>query len=169
MFENILTVFDRLNILEKSNLSLGCAHIGGKFAYAISCVSSTAACPTLPPSVAYAFHLRDRRISIHIAALCARYYVRLTSTAIVCKSVPHWCKRDSPKYTSPAVLKFAPIVVGAFHLGRGSIACDFRRFVNRIDAWLHFLLSKVRNIVSTVIEECTSIVLASIGVVVYEK
>jgi hypothetical protein len=150
-------------------LPLGCAHIGGKSAYAISCVSSTAACPTPPPSVAYAFHLRDRRISIHIAALCARYYVHLTNTAIVCKSVPHGCGRDSPKYTSPAVLNFSPIVVGAFHLGRRSIAYDFRRFVNGIDAWLHFLLSKVRNIVRTAIEECISELLASIGVVVHEK
>jgi hypothetical protein len=29
------------------------------------------------PSVAYALYLRDRRINIHIAALCARYPFRL--------------------------------------------------------------------------------------------
>jgi hypothetical protein len=38
--------------------------------------------PSSPPSVAYASYLRDRRITnIHIAALCARYSFRLTSTA----------------------------------------------------------------------------------------
>jgi hypothetical protein len=41
----------------------------------------TTACPTPPPSVAYALYLRDRRLSIHIAALCTRYSFRLTSTA----------------------------------------------------------------------------------------
>jgi hypothetical protein len=32
---------------------------------------------------AYALYLRDRRISLHIAALCARYSFHVTSTAIV--------------------------------------------------------------------------------------
>jgi hypothetical protein len=33
----------------------------------------TTACPTPPPSVAYALYLRDRRISLYIAAICAHY------------------------------------------------------------------------------------------------
>jgi hypothetical protein len=74
--------YDRLNIVAESSLPLGCAHIGGKSTYVISCVFPTAACPTPPPSVAYALYLRDRRISVHIVALCARYSFRLTSTAI---------------------------------------------------------------------------------------
>jgi hypothetical protein len=44
------------------------------------------------------------------------------------------------------------VVVGAFHFGRKSIAYDFRRFVNKIDAWLHFLLAKVRNLIRTFVE-----------------
>jgi hypothetical protein len=99
---------DRLNIVAESGLPLGCAHIGGESTYAISCASSTTARPTSPPYVAYALYLRDRRISIHIAALCARYSFRLTNTATVRKSVPHGCGRDNPKYTSPTVLEFAP-------------------------------------------------------------
>jgi hypothetical protein len=59
--------------MAESGLPLVCAHIGGKSTYAIPGVSPTAACPTPPPSVAYALYLRDRRINIHIAALCARY------------------------------------------------------------------------------------------------
>jgi hypothetical protein len=69
--------------MAESGLPLGCAHIGGKSTYAISRVSPTTACPTPPPSVAYALYLRDRRISVHMAALCARYYFRLTNTATV--------------------------------------------------------------------------------------
>jgi hypothetical protein len=46
-------------------------------------------------------------------------------------------------------------VVGAFHFARKSIAWDFRIFVNKIDAWLHFVLAKVRNLVRTFLEECT--------------
>jgi hypothetical protein len=46
-------------------------------------------------------------------------------------------------------------VVGAFHFARKSIAWDFRIFVNKIDAWLHFILAKVRNLVRTFVEECT--------------
>jgi hypothetical protein len=75
--------YDRLNIVAESNLPLGCAHIGGKSTYAISCVSPTAVCPTPHPSVAYALHLCDRRLSIHIAALCTCYFFRLTNTATV--------------------------------------------------------------------------------------
>jgi hypothetical protein len=92
----------------ESGLPLGCAHIGGKSTYAISFVPPIAASPTPPFSVAYAQHLRDRRINIHIAALCARYSFRLISKATGLKSVPHGCGRDNPKYTSPAVLEFAP-------------------------------------------------------------
>jgi hypothetical protein len=77
----MLVSYDRLNIVAESGLPLGYAHIGGKSTYAISCLSPTAACPTPPPSVTYALYLRDRRISIHIAALCARCSFRLTSTA----------------------------------------------------------------------------------------
>jgi hypothetical protein len=69
--------------MAESGLPLGCAHIGGKSTYVISCVSPTAACPTPPTSVPYALCLRDRRINIHIGALCARYSFRLTSKAIV--------------------------------------------------------------------------------------
>jgi hypothetical protein len=69
-----------LKIVAESGLPLGCAHIGGK---SISCVSPTAAYPTPPPSVVYALYLRDRRIIIHIAAVCARYSFSLTSTTIV--------------------------------------------------------------------------------------
>jgi hypothetical protein len=29
------------------------------------------------------------------------------------------------------------------------------KFVNKIDAWLHFLLAKVRNLVRTFLEECS--------------
>jgi hypothetical protein len=93
----------------ESGLPLGCAHIGGKSTYTISCVFPTVACPTPPPSVAYALYLCYRRISVHIAALCARYSFRLTSTATtVSKSVPHGYGRDNPKYTSPAVFELAP-------------------------------------------------------------
>jgi hypothetical protein len=53
-FDHISGSYDRLNIVAESGLPLGCAHIGGKSKYAISCVSPTAACPTPPPSVAYA-------------------------------------------------------------------------------------------------------------------
>jgi hypothetical protein len=71
-------------MVAESGLPLGCAHIGGnKSAYAISRASPTAACPAPPLSVAYALYLRDRRINIHIAALCARYSFRLTSPATV--------------------------------------------------------------------------------------
>jgi hypothetical protein len=69
--------------MAESALPLGCAHIGGKSTYAISRVSPAAACPTPPPSVAYALYLRDRRIKIYIAALCARYFFRQTKTATV--------------------------------------------------------------------------------------
>jgi hypothetical protein len=55
--------------MAESGLPLGCAHIGGKSTYTIS---PTAACPTPPPSVAYALYSRDRRISIHIAARVVR-------------------------------------------------------------------------------------------------
>jgi hypothetical protein len=75
--------YDRLKLVAESGLPLGCAHIGGKSKYAIYCVSPTAACPTPPPSAAYALYLRDRRIGVHIASLCARYYFRLPSTAII--------------------------------------------------------------------------------------
>jgi hypothetical protein len=96
-FVDFRVSYDRSNIVTESGLPLGCSHIGGKSSYAISCVSPTAAFPTPPPSVAYALYLRDRRISIHIAALCARYPVRLTGTANVLKSVPCGCGRDNPK------------------------------------------------------------------------
>jgi hypothetical protein len=62
-FDNIYLSYYHLNIVAESILPLGCAHIGGKSTYAISCVSPTAACPTPPPSVAYALCLRDRCIS----------------------------------------------------------------------------------------------------------
>jgi hypothetical protein len=60
--------------------------------------------------VAYSLYLRDRRISLHIAALCARYSFHLTGTATVRKSVPHGCGHDNPKYTSPTVLKLKKIL-----------------------------------------------------------
>jgi hypothetical protein len=82
-FDHICVGYDRLNIVAESGLPSVCAHIGGKSTHAISSVSPTTACPTPPPSVAYALYLRDRRINIHIAALCARYYFHLTTTAIV--------------------------------------------------------------------------------------
>ena len=82
--DHIWVSYDRLlNIVAESGLPLGCAHIGGKSTYAISCVSSIAACPTPPPLVAYALFFRDRRINVHIAALCARYSFRLPDPAIV--------------------------------------------------------------------------------------
>jgi hypothetical protein len=74
---------DRLKIVSESILALGCAHTGGNSKYAISCVCPTAASPTPPPPVAYALSLRDRRISIHNAALCVRHSFRLTGTASV--------------------------------------------------------------------------------------
>jgi hypothetical protein len=74
---------ERLNIVSESSLALGCAHIGGKSKYAISCVCPTTAFPTPPPTVAYALSLRDRRISIHIAALCVRHSFHLTGTATI--------------------------------------------------------------------------------------
>jgi hypothetical protein len=52
----------------------------------------------------------------------------------------------NPKYTKPVVLESAPVFVGAVYLGRHSIAFDFRRFGNKIDAWLRFLFVTVRNI-----------------------
>jgi hypothetical protein len=72
-----------MNIVVESGLPFGCAHIDGSSTYPISCVSPIAACPTPPPSVAYALHLRDRRINIHIAAVCARYSFSLSSTATI--------------------------------------------------------------------------------------
>jgi hypothetical protein len=72
--------YDRLNIVAESGLPLGCAHICDKSTYAISCVSPTTACPTPPPSVAYALYLRNRRTSVHIELLCARCSFRLTVT-----------------------------------------------------------------------------------------
>jgi hypothetical protein len=81
-FDHICVSYDRLNTVAESGSPLGCAHIGGKSTYATSCVSPTAACPT-PPSVAFAVYLRDRRISIYIAGLCARYSFRVTNTATV--------------------------------------------------------------------------------------
>ena len=61
--------YDRLKIMAESGLRLGCANIGGKSSYAISCVSPTTACPTPRPTVTNALYLRDRRIDIHNAAL----------------------------------------------------------------------------------------------------
>jgi hypothetical protein len=46
-------------------------------------------------------------------------------------------------------------VVGAFHFARRSIAWDFRIFVTKINARLHFLLVKVRNLFRTFVEECS--------------
>jgi hypothetical protein len=82
-FDHIWVSYDRFNIVVEIGLPLGCAHIGGKSTYAISCVPPTAAYPTPPPSVIYALYLRDRRIIIHIAALCARCSFRLTGTATI--------------------------------------------------------------------------------------
>jgi hypothetical protein len=160
-FDHTCVSYDRLNIVAESGLPLGCAHIGGKSTYTISYVSPTTACQTPPPSAAYSLYLRDRRISSHIAALCARYSFRLTSTATVLKSVPHGCRRDNPKYTSPAVLELAPRSCRRIPFcAQKHIAWDFRRFVNKIDAWLHFLLAKVRNLVRTFAEECISDMIA---------
>jgi hypothetical protein len=91
--------FSSLDSVAESGLPLGCAHIACKSTYAISCVSPTAACPTPPPSVAYALYLRDRRNCVHIAALCARYSFRITSTATVLKERAarvRGCGRDNP-------------------------------------------------------------------------
>jgi hypothetical protein len=105
---------DRLNIVAESNLPLGCAHIGGRSKYAISCVSPTAACPPPPPSVAYALYLRDHRIiSIHIAALCPRHTFRLTGTANV-----YIACRTGASAKTPVVLESPPVVVDAFNLAR---------------------------------------------------
>jgi hypothetical protein len=104
-FDDICESYDRMNIVAESGLPLNCAHISG---WSTCAISPTAACPTPPPSVAYELYLLDRRISIHIVALCARYSFLLTSTAIVWNGVAHRCGRDNPKYTSPAVLEFAP-------------------------------------------------------------
>jgi hypothetical protein len=82
--------------------------------------------------------LRDRRISIHIAALCVRHSFHLTGTATIWKSVSHGCGRDNPRFTSRVVLEFGPRSCGCVHLGRQSIAYDFKWFVNNIEAWLHF-------------------------------
>jgi hypothetical protein len=68
-FDRIRMGYDRLNIMAESGLRLGCANIGGKSSYAISCVSPTTDCPTPRPTVTNALYLRDRRINIHIAAL----------------------------------------------------------------------------------------------------
>jgi hypothetical protein len=62
--------YDRSNIVAESGLPLGCAHIGGKSTYAISCVSPTTACATPRRSVAYSLYLLDLRINIHVR-LCA--------------------------------------------------------------------------------------------------
>jgi hypothetical protein len=62
--DKLLFKFHNTWALRESNL--GCAHIGGKSTYAISCVSPTTAYPTPPPSVTYTSFLRDRCISIHI-------------------------------------------------------------------------------------------------------
>jgi hypothetical protein len=43
-------------------------------------------------------------------------------------------------------------VVGAFHFARKS---NFRIFVDKMDAWLHFYLANVQNLVRTFVEECT--------------
>jgi hypothetical protein len=156
-FDQIWVCYDRLNIVAESGLPLGCAHIGGKSTYAILCVSPIVACPTPPPSVAYALHLRDRRTSVHIAALCARYSFRLTCTAIVWKSA---CRTGAGAITPSTQARQCSnsplaVVIGAFHFARKSNAWDFGRFVNKIDACLHFLLAKVRNLVRTFVEECT--------------
>jgi hypothetical protein len=122
----ICVIYNRSNIVAESGLPLGCAHIGGKSTYAISCVSPTAACPTPPPSDAYALYLRGRGINIHIAALCARYSSRLANTAIVKKTaVPHGCGAAGALTPSTKVwhgLNSPHVVVGAIHLGRQSIA-----------------------------------------------
>jgi hypothetical protein len=77
-------------------------------------------------SVAYVLYLRDRRIIIHIAALCACYSVRQHGDCLKEGAARVRAPgRDNPshnKYTSPAVLEFAPVVVGAFHFARKSIA-----------------------------------------------
>jgi hypothetical protein len=41
-FDHIRVRYDHLNIVAETGLPLGCAHIGGKSTYAISCVSPTA-------------------------------------------------------------------------------------------------------------------------------
>jgi hypothetical protein len=68
-FTLIRVSHDRLNIVAESGLHLGCAYDGGKSTYAISCVSPKAACPTQPPSIAYASYSPDRRTIIHIAVV----------------------------------------------------------------------------------------------------
>jgi hypothetical protein len=56
--------------------------------------------------------------------------------------------------TQPRQWSNSPLVlVGAFHFARNCFAWDFRRFVNKLDAWLHFLLAKVRNLVRTFVED----------------
>jgi hypothetical protein len=127
----------------ESSLPLGCAHIGGKSTYAISCVLPTSACPTPPPSAAYALYLRDRRISIHIAALCAHYYFRPSNMAIACKSMPRGSWRDNPKCTSPAVLKFDPRSCRRIPSWAPKHCLRFQKFCQKIDAWLlHFYLRR---------------------------
>jgi hypothetical protein len=101
--EHVLVSHDKLNIVAESNLPLGCAHIGGKSTYAISRVSPRAACPTSPPSAAYALYLRDRRISIHISALRARYYFRLIKHGDCLKERAARVRTRQPENTSPAV------------------------------------------------------------------
>jgi hypothetical protein len=118
IFDHIWVSHDRLNIVVESGLPLGCAHIGGNSTYAISCVSPTAACPATPPSVAYALYFRDHRITIDIAALCARYSFRLINTATLWKSVPHGCGAITPSTQARECSNSPLVVVGAFHLGR---------------------------------------------------
>jgi hypothetical protein len=123
-----------LNIVAESGLPLGCAHIGGKSTYAISCVSPTAACPTPAPSVAYALYLRYRRISVHIAALCARYYFVYQARRRFERACRTGAGEITPSTHARQCSNSPLAVVGAFYFARKSIAWDFRIFVNKIDA-----------------------------------
>jgi hypothetical protein len=95
----------------------------------------------LPPSVAYALYLRVA--STFILRCCApvtlfvslarRLFERACRTrggAITPSTQARQCS-NSP-----------PVVVGAFHLGRQSIAQDFSRFVNIIDSCYIFCMRR---------------------------
>jgi hypothetical protein len=88
--------------------------------------------------------------SSFILRRCAPVTLLLTSTVIVWKSVPHGCGRDNPKYLSPAVLEFAPRGCRRNPFWAQKHCLGFKEMCQNI-------VLKLRNLVRTFVEECSSI------------
>jgi hypothetical protein len=125
-FDHTWVSYDRSNIVAESGLPLGCAHIGGKSTYAISCVSPTAACPTDPLSVAYALYLRDRRISVHIARCAPVTRFLYKARRLFERACRMGAGAITPSTHARQCSNSPLAVVGAFHFARKGIAWDFR-------------------------------------------